>query len=160
EVLVSAPSTIFDGTGSEPAGANAWQALRRQPTMISTRDLGQIVTSTQMSARPAALGAAELGQHLAKYPPLPAEPVGIDAPVHAGANGLGNVLGIAQSLGLTVDGFIDSAAVAVASVKAARSALVLEMGLHQAAAAAVDSTGQARRRRAVVSEQGGLIELY
>ena len=160
EVLVSAPSTIFDGGGSEPAGTNAWHALRRQPTTTSTHHLSQVVTQPQSSARSAALVAAEWSQHLAKYPALEGEHVWITAPVHADAEGLGNVLGIAQSLKLTVDGFIDAAAVTVASVRAARSALVLEVGLHHAAAAAVDSSGQARRRRAVVSEQGGLIELY
>jgi hypothetical protein len=159
-VLASAPSTIFDGGGSEPAGTNAWHALRKQPTTISTRHIGQVVSQSEISARSAALVAAELSQHLEKHPALDGERVWITAPVHAHANGLGNLLGIAQSLGLTVDGFIDAAAVTVASVKAARSALVLEFGLHHAAAAAVDSSGQARRRRAVVSEQGGLVELY
>jgi hypothetical protein len=159
-VLVSAPSTIFDGGGSEPAGTNAWHALRRQPTTTSTRHLSQIVTQPDSSARAAALVAAELSLQLAKHPALEGEHVWITAPVHADAEGLGNVLGIAQSLKLTVDGFIDAAAVTVASVRAARSALVLEVGLHHAAAAAVDSSGQARRRRAIVSEQGGLIELY
>jgi hypothetical protein len=159
-VLVSAPSAIFDGGGAEQAGTNAWHAVRRQPTTISTRHVGQVSTQSEVSARAAALFGAELTQHLAKHPPLEGERVWITAPVHADAKGLGNVLGIVQSLGLTVDGFIDAAAVTVASVRAAGSALVLELGLHHAAAAAVDSTGQARRRRAVVSEQGGLIELY
>ena len=136
EVLVSAPSTIFDGGGSEPAGTNAWHALRRQPTTTSTHHLSQVVTQPQSSARSAALVAAEWSQHLAKYPALEGEHVWITAPVHADAEGLGNVLGIAQSLKLTVDGFIDAAAVTVASVRAARSALVLEVGLHHAAAAA------------------------
>jgi hypothetical protein len=159
-VLASAPSTIFDGGGTEPSGTNAWHALRRQPTTTSTRHLGQLVSQPAPSARAAALLSAELGQHLAKNPPAAGEHVWITAPIRSDANGLGTVLGIAQGLGLTVDGFIDSAAVTVASVKAARSALVLELGLHHAAAAAVDSSGQARRRRAVVSEQGGLIDLY
>lgn len=159
-VLVTAPSTIFDGGGTEQAGTNAWHAVRRQPTTISTRHVGQVMNHSEISPRSAALFAAELTQHLAKNPAAPDEHVWITAPVHADANGLGNILGIVQSLGLTVDGFIDAAAVTVASVKAARSALVLEMGLHHAAAAAVDSSGQARRRRAVVSEASGLIELY
>jgi hypothetical protein len=160
EVLISAPSTVYDGGGAEPAGTNAWEALRRQPTTTSTRHVNQVVTHPESSARAAALFTAELSQYLAKHPAREGEHVWMTAPVHSDANGLGNVLGIAQSLGLTVDGFIDAAAVTVASVRAGRSALVLEVGLHHAAAAAVDSTGQARRRRAVVSDQGGLIELY
>jgi hypothetical protein len=159
-VLSSAPSAIFDGGGAEPAGTNAWHALRRQPTTISTAHLGQLVSQPAPSARSEALLAAELGKQLEPNPPVAGEHVWITAPVRSDAAGLGTVLGIAQGLGLTVDGFVDAAAVTVASVKAARSALVLELGLHHAAAAAVDSSGQARRRRAIVSDKGGLIELY
>jgi hypothetical protein len=159
-VLVSAPSVIFDGGGNDPAGTNAWHALRRQPTITSTRHLGQLISQPMPSGRAAALFAAELTQHLAKHPALEGEHVWITAPIRADAGGLGSVLGIAQSLGLVVDGFIDSAAVTVASIKAARNVLVLELGLHHAAAASVESHVQARRRRAIVSEQGGLIELY
>lgn len=159
-VLASAPSTIFDGGGSEAAGTNAWNAVRRQPTTTSTRHLGQLISQPASSARAESLLTAELGKLLEANPPVAGEHVWITAPVRSDAEGLGTLLGIAQGLGVTVDGFVDAAAVTVASVKSARSALVLEFGLHHAAAAAVDSTGQARRRRAVVSEQGGLIELY
>jgi hypothetical protein len=159
-VLASAPSAIFDGGGAEAAGTNAWTAVRRQPTTTSTRHLGQLISQPASSARAEALLAAELGKLLEANPPVAGEHVWITAPVRSDAEGLGTLLGIAQGLGITVDGFVDAAAVTAASVKSARSALVLELGLHHAAAAAVDSTGQARRRRAVVSEQGGLIELY
>jgi hypothetical protein len=101
-----------------------------------------------------------VSRHLATHPPLAGERVWIAVPVRADAGGLGEVLGIAQNLGLTVDGFVDAAAATVASLRTARGALVLELGLHHAAAAAVDSGGQARRRRAVVSESGGLVGLY
>jgi hypothetical protein len=50
--------------------------------------------------------------------------------------------------------------VTVSSLGAGRSSLVLELGLHHAAVTAVESGGQARRRRVVASAQGGLIELY
>lgn len=160
-VLVCAPSAIFDGTGSEPPGSNAWHALRRSPTSISTRHLSQVTGQPEASARSAALLSAELSQHLKAFPAAEGERAWIVAPVHSHAEGLGSVLGIAQSLGLAVDGFIDAAAATVSAVKPARSAaVVLELGLHHAAAAAVDSSGQARRRRAIVSEQGGLVELY
>jgi FHA domain len=159
-VLVGAPSAVFDGGSAEPAGSNAWHALRRHPTTISTRHLGQVLSQPEASARAAALVAAELSRHLAGHPPLDGEHAWIVAPVRSDPSGLGNVLGIAQSLGLTVDGFVDAAAVTVASLRSLRSAVVLELGLHHAAAAAVDTTGQARRRRAAVSDQGGLVELY
>ncbi|MEP7245406.1 MAG: FHA domain-containing protein [Gammaproteobacteria bacterium] len=159
-VLTSAPSAIFDGSGAEPAGTNAWNALRRQPTSTSTHHLSQATSQASVSTRSAALVAAELSQHLAKSPPLPDERIWISVPMRVDANGLGNVLGIAQGLGLKVDGFVDSAAVTVSALKSGRSAIVLEVGLHHAAATSVESGGQARRRRAVMSEQGGIIELY
>jgi hypothetical protein len=159
-VLASAPSTVFDGGSADPAGSNAWNALRRQPTATSTRHLGQVVSQDVSSTRAAALVAAELSQHLAKHPAQPGEHVWAAVPVRVDANGLGTLLGIAQGLGLTVDGFVDAAAVTVASLETGRNAIVLEVGLHHAAATEVESSGQARRRRAVMSEQGGLIELY
>jgi hypothetical protein len=91
--------------------------------------------------------------------------VWIAVPAEAEAGGLGTVLGIAQNLGLTVDGFVDSAAATVSALgnrqNFGRTALVLELGLHHIAATAVDSRGsQARRRRSVSSELGGLVQLY
>lgn len=159
-VLASAPSAIFDGSGTEPAGTNAWHALRRQPTATSTRHLSQVTSQSSLSTRAAALVAAELSQQLAKNPPLPGERIWISVPMRVDADGLGNVLGIAQALGLTVDGFIDSAAVTVASLNSSRNSIVLEVGLHHAAATSVESSAQARRRRAVISDQGGIVELY
>ncbi len=159
-VLVSAPSVIFDGSSAEAPGTNAWHALRRQPRSTSSRHMSVVASRSGATERSFALVAAELSRHLATHPPLAGERVWIAVPVRADAGGLGEVLGIAQNLGLTVDGFVDAAAATVASLRTARGALVLELGLHHAAAAAVDSGGQARRRRAVVSESGGLVGLY
>lgn len=159
-VLASGPSAVFDGGSTEPAGTNAWHAVRRQPTVISTRHLAQVVSQPVASARAAALLTAELQQLLAKNPVSEGERVWLAAPMLADTEGLGNVLGIVQSLGLTVDGFVDAAAVTVASLRTSRHVLVLELGLHHAAATAVESGGQARRRRMITSQQGGLVELY
>jgi hypothetical protein len=64
-------------------------------------------------------------------------------------------------MGLPVDGFVDSAAVTTAALGSERNAIVLELGLHYSAATAVDCEGaQARRRRTILTERGGLIELY
>jgi hypothetical protein len=85
----------------------------------------------------------------------------IVAPAQAEAAGLTALLGITRRMGLTVDGFIDSASVTTAALGSEQSAIVLELGLHHAAATSVDCVGsQARRRRSVHSERGGLIELY
>lgn len=182
-VLVSAPSAVFDGSGgpqspgssearsaSANAGAsdvapgrNAWHALRRQPRSTSSRHLGAVLAhkaAAVSSVRASALVAAELSQQLAKHPPDANEPVWIAVPAQADAGGLSMILGIAQSLSLSVDGFVDAAAVTVSALGVGRSSFVLELGLHHAAVTAVESGGQARRRRVLVSEQGGLIELY
>jgi FHA domain-containing protein len=172
-VLVSAPSAVFDGSSTETTaaagpdavapGKNAWHALRRQPRSTSSRHLGAVLTQSESivsAERAAALVTAELAQHLAKFPPDAGERVWIAVPAEAEAGGLGTMLSIAQSLELKVDGFIDAASVTVSALATGRSALVLELGLHHAAVTAVDSGGQARRRRAVVSELGGLVELY
>ncbi|MEJ1966343.1 MAG: FHA domain-containing protein [Gammaproteobacteria bacterium] len=167
EVLVSAPSAVFDGSGVDGTGAgapgkSAWHALRRQPRSTSSRHLSAMIgQSTGVSStRTSALVAAELSQHLAAYPPRADERVWVAVPVRADADGLGSVLGISQTLGIAIDGFVDAATVSVAALGTARSALVLELGLHHAAVTAVDSGAQARRRRAVSSDVGGLVELY
>ena len=160
QVLASAPSAVFDGTIGEPTGAHAWHAVRRQPTATSTRHLGAVMGQSASLSRAVSLVAAELRHRLAEHPANADERVWFAAPARVNAEGLSAILGIARSLGLPVDGFVDSAAVAVAALGIDRMALVLELGLHHVAATAVDSDGQARRRRAVVSDQGGLIELY
>jgi hypothetical protein len=168
EVLVSAPSAVFDGSGADAAGAgapgkNAWHALRRQPRSTSSRHLSSMLAQSSAggsSARTFALVAAELSQHLAAHPPREGEPVWVVVPVRADAEGLGTMLGIAQNLGFKIEGFIDAAAITVATVGTGRNALVLEMGLHHAGVTAIDGGTQARRRRVAVSELGGLVELY
>jgi hypothetical protein len=84
----------------------------------------------------------------------------VAVPVRADAEGLGAMLGIAQNLGFAIEGFVDAAAVTVASLGTSRSALVLELGLHHAGVTAVDGGAQTRRRRAISSDLGGLVELY
>jgi hypothetical protein len=100
----------------------------------------------------------------------PTDSLWIAAPARVEATGLQALLGIAHQLGLQVEGFVDSATAVAAALgplddqenaTAGRSAIVLELGLHHAAATAVDcEAGQARRRRIVCTERGGLMELY
>ncbi len=160
-ILSSAPSAVFDGSAGEPAGANAWHALRRHPTATSTRHLGSLLSEAVSSERALGLVAAELAKRLAEHSPAAGERVWIAAPARAQARGLGTLLGVAQSLPLPVDGFVDSAAVSVAALGLERDAIVLELGMHHAAATSVSHDGaQARRRRTALTERGGLIELY
>jgi hypothetical protein len=60
-----------------------------------------------------------------------------------------------------MDGFVDAAVAAVASLGLEQSAIVLEIGMHHIAATYIDRDGaQVRRRRTAVSERGGLIAFY
>ncbi len=159
-VLTSAPSTVFNGTAGASAGANAWRELRSQPMATSSRHLGALLTQRGLSARTETLVAAELKARLAEQPLHDGERVWIATPAHASGAGLEVLLGITRRLGLPVDGFIDSAAVVSAALESERNTIVLELGLHHAAATAVDRDGShVRRRRSVLTERGGFIEL-
>src|SRR6185312_2817015 len=73
KVLSSAPSAVWDGSTGEPAGTNAWNALRRHPMATSTRHLGTLLSQSNASDRIVALVAAELMRRLAVQPPAPPE---------------------------------------------------------------------------------------
>jgi hypothetical protein len=161
QILSAAPSAVFDGSGAEAGGTNAWNALRRQPTSTSTRHTGAVLGNAGSSQRAAPLLTAEISRRLADHGAASGERVWIAVPVRVDASGLGTVLGIARGLSLQVDGFVDAATAGVAGLGLDRNAVVLELGLHHLAATAVESDGkQARRRRAIVGDRGGLIELY
>lgn len=173
QVLSSSPSAVFNGnattgaiaaTGGNitaPAGANAWRELRSQPTTTSSRHLAAVLTQRSPSPRAEMLVAAELKARLAEQPVHGGERIWIATPAQAQAAGLEALLGIVRRLGVPVDGFIDSAAVTTAALESQRNTIVLELGLHHAAATAVDCQGsQARRRRSVLTERGGFLELY
>ena len=163
QVLTSAPSAVFNGNGAtgSPAGANAWRQLRSQPMATSSRHLGTVLTQRGSPARAGMLVAAELRARLAEQPIRDGERIWVATPAQAETNGLESLLGIARDLKLTIDGFIDSAAVTTAALESERNTIVLELGLHHAAATAVDCEGsQARRRRSVLTQRGGFIELY
>lgn len=160
-VLAIAPSAVFDGTADGVAGVNAWRELRVRPRAISTRHLGAVLTQRGVSGRAEMLLQAELKIRLSEQPLDEGQRAWIVAPAHAEAAGLTALLGIAQRMGFAVDGFVDSATVVTAGLGAEQSSIVLELGLHHTAATSVECAGeQARRRRSVQSERGGLIELY
>ncbi len=159
-VLASAPSAVFDGTAGGPAGANAWRELRTRPMSTSSRHLGAVLTQRGLSARAAGLVRAELKARLSEQPYSEGERLWIVTPSRVEAKGLEALLGITRGLELPVDGFVDAAAVTTAALGCERNTIVLELGLHHAAATAVDcEAAQARRRRSVLTERGGLIEL-
>jgi hypothetical protein len=161
QVLSAAPSAVFDGSGTESAGTNAWNAVRRQPTSTSTRHTGSVLSDASASSRAGSLLTADLSRRIAEVRPTDGEIVWIAVPVRVDPRGLGTVLGVARGLSLQVAGFIDAATASVAALGLQKNAVVLELGLHHLAATAVESDGkQARRRRAILGDRGGLIELY
>jgi hypothetical protein len=160
-VLSSAPSAVWDGTTGELPGANAWSGLRRHPTAVSTRHLGSLLSQAVATDRTVALVAAELVRRLAAQAPLPEERVWVAVPARASTQGLSAMLAIARTLSLPVDGFVDSAVASVAALGIERSAIVLEVGMHHAAATYIDRDGvQVRRRRTVLTERSGLMSFY
>ncbi len=160
-VLSSAPSVVWDGSTGEPAGANAWNALRRNPPATSTRHLGSLLSQRVVTDRAIALVAAELVRRLAVQAPTADEKVWIAAPARATEEGLRALLAVARHLVLPVDGFVDSAVTSAAALGLERSAIVLEFGLHHAAATFVErDRGHFRRRRSVLTEHGGLMAFY
>ena len=160
-VLSAAPSVVWDGSTGEPAGTNAWNALRRHPTATSTRHLGALLNEVTPSDRSIALVAAELVRRLAAQPPATGESVWMATPARASEHGLSAMLAVARNLSLPLDGFIDAAVASVAALNLERSTIVLELGMHHAAATYIDRDGaQVRRRRTAVTERGGLIAFY
>jgi hypothetical protein len=160
-VLSSAPSAVWDGSSGDQPGANAWSGLRRQPTAASTRHLGSLLSQPVAADRTVALVAAELVRRLAEQAPTSEERVWMAVPARVAAQGLSAMLAIARNLSLPVDGFVDSAVASVAALGLERSAIVLEVGMHHAAATYIDRDGaQVRRRRTVMSERGGLMSFY
>lgn len=160
-VLSSAPSAVWDGSTGDPAGTNAWNALRRHPTATSTRHLGTLLSQRSASDRTVALVAAELMRRLAAQPPTAEERVWMATPARASEHGLSAMLAIARNMSLPVDGFVDAAVAAVAALGLERSAIVLEIGMHDTAATYIDRVGaQVRRRRTAITQRGGLIAFY
>lgn len=160
-VLSAAPSAAWDGSSGENPGANSWGALRRHPTATSTRHLGALLSQPTPSDRTVGLIAAEWVRRLEADPPRSEETIWIATPARASARGLSAILAIARTLSLPVDGFVDAAVVSAAALGLDRSAIVLEIGLHHAAATYLDRDGgQVRRRRTAMTERAGLMSFY
>lgn len=161
EVLSSSPSAVADGTDGSTAGEDAWAQVRLRPTMTSTRHLVGVLRDAAPATRSLALTAAELARRLRGNAPEAGERVWIAAPAGSGPAGLGALLAIARHLPLPLDGFVDAAVASAAALDIAGAAIVIELGLHHAAATLIEREGGPTcRRRALLSERGGLLELY
>jgi hypothetical protein len=102
---------------------------------------------------------ARLSQLIAEQPPNEGERVWLVSSAREDPSSLAAIVDAARGVGLPVDGFIDPGAVTAAALGIERNALVVEIGLHHVAVIAVERGGQARRRRAIFSDRGGLLEL-
>jgi len=163
-VLQSRPAAVFDGGSNEPAGRNAWGALRARPTSVSTRHFNELLNSRADKAAALAsisLVGAELSQRLSQLALLANERIWIATPARSEAAGLEAMLQIAHRLHLPVDGFVDCAAVTVAALGLHGAVIVLEAGLHHVAATAIEASAeQIRRRGSSISDHGGYLELH
>src|SRR4029077_15710733 len=67
----------------------------------------------------------------------------------------------ARHLALPLDGFVDAAVVSAAALGGTGAAIVIELGLHHLAATLIERDGgPACRRRSLLSERGGLWQLW
>jgi hypothetical protein len=158
-VLATLPAVAFDGTGGEPAGASAWNAQRRTPTHVSSRYIAELAEGSSPADIVPTTAAAQLAAHLAPYREIASE-FWIAVPAAFKPAGLSSVLAILRQLGFRIAGFVDAAAAVAGVLAAGRNALVVEIGLHHVGVTAVESGAHSRRRRAVVSARGGLLEIY
>ncbi len=158
-VLHSSAAVAFDGAGAEQVGSDAWAMQRRVPTHVSTRHLFEVASVREPSERALTITSAELARRLASHL-QPGESAWVAVSALFSPAGLSALLAIARQRDLRVAGFIDAATASVAALAPGRTSFVLEIGLHHVAVTAVEATASARRRRAVVSTRGGLVELY
>jgi len=161
-VLASSPATVADGSAERRAGADAWESLRLTPVTVSTRHTALVLSDEEPGERARTLAAAELARRLREHPPLSGEALWIAAPARAAAGGLGALLAITRALRLEVDGFVDAAVTSCAALDLEGAAIVVEFGLHHLGATLVERSGGGPtcRRRAILSERGGMLELY
>ncbi len=143
---VIAPSVIRATPGERAVGAAAADEVRRRPREVSTRHWLQLAAheslhSAVMLARAELL--ARLGASAGGAPAL------VAVPPHFDAEALGYVLAALQGAGLAVTRLVDSAALRCAALGLDRDSLVLDVGLHHLAVAAVRAGDGVCRRAAV-----------
>lgn len=105
------------------------------------------------------LAALELRTQLRAAAVAADTPLWCVTPAHAEPAALGAVLSLARGAGARIGAFVDGATLSVATLALEHDALVVEMGPHHLAVTAVAAGSVARRRRSVVSLQGGWVAL-
>lgn len=161
--LVSIADSIVDAGREAPEqlGHPARSRSRIAPTALSSRhwaDLARGGTATPASRR---VACAELGERLRSAGGDPPDVVQVAVPAAFGPGALSQVLAVCRAAALPVTAFVDAAALAVAALGLRGTVVVLELGLHHAAATRVEAgAGEARRRAALVRTRGGRLSLH
>ncbi len=138
-------------------------AIELNDRMLSLARGGRVMASANRATGEGAAGESltfELGQLMREYPLAGDERTWIASSALADVRQLGEILDVSRGAGLRTEGFVDAAAVTVASLALERNALVLELGLRQVAVTEIEGGVQARRRRTLVSRRGGLNDLH
>jgi hypothetical protein len=172
ELLSSEPSAVC-GVADEQTelsvGTTAWERARAVPTRTSTRHLSALLVPSDGERADGRLVGAELKLRLAAVTPREStrfarasiDPIWLVTPARASTAGLSQLLGLARRLSIPVAGFVDAAVVSTAALDCTGPVIVLQLGLHHAGAVLVDAAGaQARRRRSLLAEGCGVLELY
>lgn len=153
-LLTSAPGVVFDGSTPEEPGTPAWHALRRQPTAVSTRHLGQV-----LAGRAGPRDLTVLQGQLTRLTAPVGERIWIATSTQATPAGLSACLGLTQALGLQVEGFAEAATAQAAALGLEQGALVLELGLHHLGLTLVERAGRHHASRRVLTRAGGWLDL-
>jgi hypothetical protein len=148
---VIAPSVIRATAGERAVGASAADEIRLRPREVSTRHWLQLATHESLRSS-AMLARAELLARLGGA--AGGSPALVAVPPHYDAEALGYALWALQGAGLAVRRLVDSAALRCAALGLERDALVLDVGLHHVAVAAVRA-GDGVCRRTAVRWRGG-----
>lgn len=163
-VLSVAPSIVRREGDADLVGMPAAGVLRSRPAEVSARHWSDMTGERATSAAARSLAAAELRARLRTAGEDGGGAGRREAWVAVSASytprALSEVLAVAEAAGISVRGFVDAAVATVAPLGLAKPAIVLEMGLSHMAATAVECGPVVRRRRAIVSAGGGLLDIY
>jgi hypothetical protein len=159
QLLSVAPAIARRGPGAG-TGASGLALLRSRPADVSARHWADIAGDGGGAASAVPLAIAELRHRLAAPDAGDVQAAWLAAGAVYSPRGLAHVLATTQALQIPVAGIVDGAVAAAAPLALTKPALIVEVGLTHTAVTAVECGESIRRRRALVSRAGGLLELY
>jgi hypothetical protein len=157
-----APSIVDAGRAQRAAaGRSAVASARTAPTAVSSRHWLDLAQGRPPARESLAVARAELGVRAAALPVAAGDAACVAVPATCDGPALSRLLAVFRAAALPVAAFVDAAALAVAALGLREgAAIVVELGLHHAAATRVDlRDGEARRRSARLRLRGGLLAL-